>query len=387
MRNEQLLFALLRTAVCGEPLSEDAKAACTAEKLEYVYEVASSHDLAHLIGYALRDFDLPECEALKKCKIATKQAIFRYVRMDACYGEICAALEKAKIPYIPLKGAVLREYYPDPWMRTSCDIDILVKEEMLDSAVAMLQENLRFTANAKGDHDIVLISPTGVHFELHYDTVPEGKAVNEMRAVLGRIWEDATPIQPGAYQYALSDAMFYFYHVAHMTKHLHIGGCGVRSFMDLWILNNRVSYDDEARKQLLAEGDLLAFDRGAKRMTDIWFADGEMDQMMAFMEEFVLLGGLYGNMANQVTVNQTKKGNKFVYTLSRIFLPYDKMQYKYPVLQKHKWLLPFCHISRWFKLVFKGGLKRAVREVKFVAAISQDQQQIAQDMLEYLGIK
>ena len=31
----------------------------------------------------------------------------------------CAVLEEAKIPYIPLKGTVLRDYYPEAWMRTS----------------------------------------------------------------------------------------------------------------------------------------------------------------------------------------------------------------------------------------------------------------------------
>ncbi|MBO4954226.1 MAG: nucleotidyltransferase family protein, partial [Clostridia bacterium] len=36
------------------------------------------------------------------------------------------------IDFMPLKGAVIRQYYPEPWMRTSCDIDIHVKKDRLE---------------------------------------------------------------------------------------------------------------------------------------------------------------------------------------------------------------------------------------------------------------
>ena len=38
-------------------------------------------------------------------------------------------IKKVQIPFLPLKGSVIRQYYPEPWMRTSCDIDILVDFE------------------------------------------------------------------------------------------------------------------------------------------------------------------------------------------------------------------------------------------------------------------
>lgn len=64
-----------------------------------------------------------------------QQIVFRvvycYKRMNYEYEQVCDALEKAEIPFIPLKGVVIREYYPEPWMRTSCDIDILVREKNL----------------------------------------------------------------------------------------------------------------------------------------------------------------------------------------------------------------------------------------------------------------
>ena len=53
------------------------------------------------------------------------KAIYRHAQLSYEYVAVCDALETAQIPFIPLKGSVLRKWYPEPWMRTSCDIDIL----------------------------------------------------------------------------------------------------------------------------------------------------------------------------------------------------------------------------------------------------------------------
>ena len=61
-------------------------------------------------------------------------------------------------------------------MRTSSDIDILVKMEDLERAVALVKEKLSY--EEKGPrlrHDASLISPSGVHFELHF-SILEGIA-------------------------------------------------------------------------------------------------------------------------------------------------------------------------------------------------------------------
>ena len=75
MDAKQLLFALLRNVICGEPLSDDAKNACTPETLERTYQLANHHDLAHLVGQALSKLELPESETGKKCKSAAVMAL------------------------------------------------------------------------------------------------------------------------------------------------------------------------------------------------------------------------------------------------------------------------------------------------------------------------
>ena len=81
---------------------------------------------------------LVESELLTKFNKEALVAIYRSEQIKYAYTQICEILEAAKIPYIPLKGALLRAYYPEDYMRTSCDIDILIQKQNLKPAVEKL---------------------------------------------------------------------------------------------------------------------------------------------------------------------------------------------------------------------------------------------------------
>ena len=76
--------------------------------------------------------------------------------------------EDAGIDYIPLKGSVLREYYRNPPMRTSCDIDILVPKDKVDAAASALVTACGYTINGRSGHDISMTAKNGQHLELHF---------------------------------------------------------------------------------------------------------------------------------------------------------------------------------------------------------------------------
>lgn len=386
MTAEEILFALLRFEICGEPVSEAVSASLSCQALERVYALAKKHDLAHLAGDALSKLGvLGEDEISQKLKQAAFQAVYRDVRLNCAYQGICKALEEAKISFIPLKGAVLRNHYPASWMRTSCDIDVLVAEEILETAAACLADKLGYVREGKGDHDISMFSPDGVHLELHYLAVDEGRML-QAQGVLGTIWEDAAPKTEGMYHHCMSDAMFYFYHIAHMAKHVENGGCGIRPFLDLWILNQRVAHDRGKRIALLEKGGLLTFAGIAEDLSKVWFSGGEKNEKSECFERFVLDGGIYGSLQNLVTVRQIQQGSKLKAAWNRIFLPYDKIKFYYPILQNRKWLTPVYQVVRWFKLVFKGGVRRSLRELKTNMEVSKQENEATESMLKYLGL-
>ena len=137
-----VMFSLLRYEIGqGDALGEEERAFCS-EQMELLYKLSKKHDIAHLIGDALSKQKLLESgdEWAQKFQKERLLALYRYEQLNFALGEICQTLEEAKIPFMPLKGSVIRPYYPEPWMRTSCDIDVLVHEEDLDRAVAALTE-------------------------------------------------------------------------------------------------------------------------------------------------------------------------------------------------------------------------------------------------------
>lgn len=386
MKGETLLIALLRAEICGGPVSEELKAAICPELLAETYELAHKHDLAHICGQALSKLGLlGDDEISHNFKNRAMQALYRYVRMNHEYETVCKTLEKAQIPFIPLKGSVLRANYPEPWMRTSCDVDILVREETLEEAAKVLVDQLQYIRKEKTDHDISMFSPSNMHLELHYTAVDEGR-FPEAQEVLKTIWSTSIPKENGSSHYCMTDEMFYFFHIAHMAKHFENGGCGVRPFLDLWILNHRMESDRNKREALLAQGGMLTFARAVERLTEVWFSGLDADPLSAQLERFIFDGGVYGTLTHSVAIRRTKTKSKQKYVFSKIFLPYDKIKYHYPILWEKKWLTPFFQIVRWMKLIFKGGMKRSLRTLQVNETVSSEEVSSTADLLQKIGL-
>ncbi len=87
-------------------------------------------------------------------------------------------------------------------------------------------------------------------------------------------------------------------------------------------------------------------------LANVWFGNFEHTQISKELENYILRGGVYGSAENLVAVHQAQKGGKIKYAISKIWLPYETIKFYYPVLKKHKWLLPICQVRRWFKLLF-----------------------------------
>ncbi|MFX7845188.1 nucleotidyltransferase family protein, partial [Acinetobacter baumannii] len=81
--------------------------------------------------------------------------------------------------------------------------------------------------------------PSGQHIELHFNLI-EDHRIKGASAILNRVWDAAVPCGGWTYQYEMPDELFYFYHIAHMAKHVENGGCGIRPFLDIWVLMHYV---------------------------------------------------------------------------------------------------------------------------------------------------
>ena len=365
----ELLFAFLRKEICGASQNIDLEN-ISSEQYNTLYKISKSHDLAHIVGSALYSAGVEiEPELSSKLHKAQMVAIYRMTQIGYEQERICQALETAEIPFMPLKGAIIRQYYPNPEARISCDVDIYVKEENLDKAISVLVSELGYKLGQKNIYDVYLYADSGVHIELHFALTERDEKVD---AVLEDIWDTATFADKSRYQYIMNNEMFFVYHIAHMAKHFIYGGCGIKPFMDLWIIKNRMGYDADTVNALLKRCGLDVFADAVMLLSDIWFDDAQHTDLTREMEKYIIGAGSYGTVENMVAISQTKSGGRLKYALGRIFQPYSKLKIYYPRLEKHPVLFPYYQVKRWCRILFTKDRDHAFAELKHNKLVSDD---------------
>lgn len=383
----KLLFALIKSVLNGNPLTDEDKNLFKESDLPTLYAISKKHDIAPLLSEALlkNGLEIEQNEYLEKLQDEQFAAVFRYEQQNFELNRIVNALEEAEIPFILLKGSVLREYYSKPWMRTSSDIDILIEKENLSRAENYLISKLGYSKPQRSNHDSSMVSKNGILLELHFDLIEDGRA-SDSRKVLSEFFKYSTLSNGFKFKRESADQMFYFYHIAHMAKHFESGGFGIRSFIDLWILNNKIAYNKEERKSLINKGGLEKFDLVCNRLCDVWFSGGRHTEATQKLEDFILSGGVYGSRENGVRVRQAKKGSKTRLVFRRILPSYKELKNIYPVLEQKPLLTPIYHIIRWSRILFKRQTKRAIREFKTNSEISKDETLRMQEFMNEIGL-
>ena len=379
---------MLRTEICGFDIKDGPQSSIDSNQLQALYDLSKWHDMTHIVAQAIEKMDIQaDAAVLEAFQKQQMLALFRHQRVQFELDRLCQVLEAAKIKYIPLKGAVLRNYYPEPWMRLSCDTDILVLQEDLPAAVECITQKLGYSKGTEGHHDCSMTSEGGVLLELHFDLIEESY-YPAFSNVLSDVWSYAELKKGYEYQYELRDEFFYFYHIAHMAKHFESGGCGIRPFLDLWILDHRLEYDAEARKTLLERGNLCVFAQAAGRLANVWFSGEAHDDFLSLMETYVLFGGVYGNLKNGIAVKRSKTSqSKLQYLMRRLFPPYKMLRSKYPVLQKHFYLAPVFVVYRWVRWLFRGNHERTGAELVLNAGVSRSDVEVIAYLRNQLGLQ
>lgn len=380
MKNcKDILITLLSCAARGESVPPKLLYQISDEEIKEIYDLSKDHDLSHLIGVALETADVQIKQRYKPFFTDSVKAAYRYEWLKCEQEKIFSLLEKNSIPYIPLKGTVIRSLYREPWHRTSSDIDILIPEKCMENALAAFENELSYTRGESTLQDVSLTAPNGVHFELHFDG-------GEEYVDCAEFWRDAQPVSPESSKYVLSAEMLILTHVAHMAKHFVNGGCGLRPFLDLWLMKEKLHYDAEKLSQMLNNHRLMKFGNVVFGIVAVWFDQKTPTETEILAQDFIFSGGVYGNLYNSISVTRSRK-NIFIYILQRIFPPFYSLLATYPILRKHPWLLPIFWVRRWIRLLRAGKLKLIKTEYTINRSLNEDELNNTSELLKRLELK
>ncbi len=378
---QDIFIKILRSELNETELDSAVKDQLTPDVLSALYSLSKRHDLAHIVAYSLYRNGLNgDDEIYSKFNQKSVVSIYRCMNMKYVLKEICNAFDEEKIPYIPLKGSVIRPYYPEECMRTSCDIDILIKEEKLDAAIDILMQK-GFRLGKRNYHDVSLFSPNNTHLELHFN-IQEN--IESLDVVLKDAWNYAMISHGSSYKF--TKEFFLFHMFAHMSYHFLAGGCGIRPLMDIWIIEHKMGISYSQAKELLEKAGIYVFATEISNLVDVCFSDKPKDTFSDTLLSYIFDGGVYGSSQNKIAVKKENTKSTLRYFMQRLFMPYRDMTIIFPVLKRLPLLLPFCWIIRIFKMMLGGKMQKSVAEIKTANKVSSNEIEKIKKMKDKLGL-
>ena len=369
------LFPVIRAAFDISSLD----VSITAEECEELAAFGQKQSILPLIYAGLKKMELPagQLEAIDRVR---NRDLLRFVLQNDALQKIETALKEAGIPCLPLKGAVLRNFYPAPEMRTSCDIDVLVHEEDLNRAVEAIETNTDFKKRRRYYHDVSMIN-SGVHLELHFNIRENMENIDKL---LVRVWDYAVPDEGSRYK--LTPEFQIFHVVAHMSYHMVHGGLGIRPLLDLWLLRTKTLYDEETVRQMCSGCGILTFYDKCCELVDAWMTGEPVPEDLSTLEEYTLNGGVYGSKDTATASKQREHRGFFSYFVHRVFMSREVLSMEYPELKEKPYLLPLFQVRRWSRLINPQKRKQVKKEIISVRAIKPETIDSFDKLLLSLGL-
>ena len=262
------------------------------------------------------------------------------------------------IDYTLLKGSVIKNLYPIPYYRQCTDADILIRREDTERAKTVMEalgfENKTFGSE---DHTDNYRIDKYMYVELHKNLVP--KVYEQFRSC------EEIPkrlILKGNHEYAMTDEDFYIFMVVHLAKHLKWSSAGIRAILDIWVyLKNKQELNWENINSELEKCELTKFHEKLMELVDYWFKCADPNKDILKMADYIGESGWNGSKEHTDAfdakylgaMNKSSSNMRLRYFLRIAFMDKANLRNRYPVLDKHPYLLPACWVHRGFEVLFK----------------------------------
>lgn len=344
---------------------------------EQFYNIAFAHGVAGMVYYALKDaVGVPEALSAR-LEDAHNKSVYRDLLREEEEKCVFAAFDSADIAYLPLKGSILRSYYPAPDMRVMGDTDVRIDKFARKDARKVMTECGYTFDESKSGHDIYS-NKNGNVFELHFQA--EDKSAFHQKLI-----ERAIPVGNSGTRLSLNYSDFYIYMISHLARHMRTTGAGLRLFADIKVFYSRCGdkLDGEYVDKTLNEMGLAVFEKEVKKAIHVLFYNAEPDKNTAQLIDYIFSGGVFGSAENYAA-NRRGDRSKLGFFFASVFPSYGEMKKRFSCLKFLPFLLPLFWVIRWFSLLFRG--KKPAKRYAAGAAVSKEQLKSNKQLLTRLGL-
>ena len=382
--SEQLLY-LMACALQGVSAPEEI---LTDADLKQLLIMARKHSVASMVCMALEKTAIfaNADEVTKKQWIDAKnKAIRKNMLLDAERKTISHELETQGIWYMPLKGSILKDWYPKPGMREMADNDILFDPSGREQVREIFQNRGYKTVSfRKGNHDVYEKEPI-YNFEMHVSLF-DG-TYKELTEQYENVKERLLPVDGTAYQFAFTPEDFYVFVLAHAHKHYSHSGTGIRTLADIYVMDRHLGgiMDRDEVEQKLTQLGIAEYEQHSRVLAEKLFsavrplAETELTEDEKEMLLYYCDATTYGTVDNRVNnrlhelqenSENIKLWTKVKYCCVRLFPGREFCKFAYPFVYKHPWTLPFFWVWR---IVYRSiaSKKNVQQELKALKAVNR----------------
>lgn len=336
------MIRLVRCVLHGETPDKD-----WAQSLDFpaLYEVCQKHILTACAAYALESAGIQNNDFTQ----AKAKAIRKNILLDSERAKILKRLEQEHIWYMPLKGALLHNWYPRLGMRQMSDNDILC-DGGYRAHIKDIMTDMGFKTEHYGTgNDDSYSKPPVSNFEMHNELFHVAQ-VGKLHAYYENVKERLLKDEGNDYGYHFSNEDYYIYLIAHEYAHYNRGGTGVRSLVDTYIYMRKFSdvLDWDYLNAEFAKLEIADFEKQNRELAMKVFQSETLTADEEKRLDYYIFSGIYGTNEHTVQnhLERFGKGSKLRYILHRIFPTMDAIKTWYPFYYKHKWLIPVLWVYR-----------------------------------------
>lgn len=356
--------------------------------LEALLRLAKAHSVSAMVCMALEQTDAfqhaAETTRLKWLE-AKNKAIRKNMLLDAERKAILHELEIQGIWYMPLKGSILKDWYPKPGMREMADNDILFDPSGREQVREIFQNRGYKTVSfGKLNHD-EYEKPPIYNFEMHVSLFHG--MYKELTEQYENVKERLLPVDGTAYQFAFTPEDFYVFALAHAHKHYSHSGTGVRTLADIYVMERHLGdiMDRDEVEQKLTQLGIAEYEQHSRVLAEKLFsavrplAEIELTEDEKEMLLYYCDATTYGTFDNRVKnrLHELQENSeditlwtKLKYCGVRLFPGREFCKLHYPFVYRHPWTLPFFWVWR---IVDKGitHRRKVKQELKALKAVSK----------------
>lgn len=288
-------------------------------------------------------------------------------------GELTELLEATVRDYFYIKGDVAASLYPNPEVRSMCDVDVMIHREEMQPLAQTLQ-NAGFTLEEQGV-SVWAYTKQGIAIEIH-DTLIESthREDDDVAFFTGKCWEYVQNRE-------LDWSFHLIYLLLHLRKHFRSRGVGFRQFLDVALVTRKVPLDwDFIRREMEGLG-LWRFTLTVLELCRQWFDCGPLPEPLALELEPDFVGeaaqaifanGVFGfgneeNAENEIINTGRNEGLPGLLGKAWriIFPPYREMYEteRYAFVKGRPWLLPAAWLYRIVAVSREGKLSKMLRDL------------------------